>query len=189
MYGWGTRMRLKLGVTKAQLAREFKISRRTIHHWIETGQLDRDLAGGRTQYAPRSRPTHKLDRYKGIIEARLAEFPRLSAQRLFDEVRAARYEGSYGRVRDHVRSVRPRQPVAAAVRFETPPGRQGQVDFGTFTLPWGRRHADRIERGPRARWSVRFAICGRASSTVVSSRRDGGVVGFLVDWDVAPTAP
>ena len=27
------------------------------------------------------------------------------------------------------------------VRFETPAGRQGQVDFGTFTLPWGRRHA------------------------------------------------
>ena len=25
--------------------------------------------------------------------------------------------------------------------FETPAGRQGQVDFGTFTLPWGRRHA------------------------------------------------
>ena len=138
-------MRLKhyldLGVTKAELAREFKISRRTIHHWIETGQLDRDLAAGRTQYAPRSRPTHKLDPYKGIIEARLAEFPRLSAQRLLDEVRAAGYEGSYGRVRDHVRSVRPRQPVEAAVRFETPPGRQGQVDFGTFTLPWGRRYA------------------------------------------------
>ena len=99
------------------------LSGRTIHHRIETGQLDRDLGAGRTQYAPRSRPTHKLDRYKGIIEARLAEFPRLSAQRLFDEVRAARYEGSYGRVRDLVRSVRPRQPVAAAVRFETPLGR------------------------------------------------------------------
>ena len=27
------------------------------------------------------------------------------------------------------------------MRFETPAGRQGQVDFGTFTLPWGRRHA------------------------------------------------
>ena len=80
-------------------------------------------------------------RTRGSSRRRLAEFPRLSAQRLFDEVRAAGYEGSYGRVRDHVRSVRPRQPVAAAVRFETPPGRQGQVDFGTFTLPWGRRHA------------------------------------------------
>ena len=27
------------------------------------------------------------------------------------------------------------------MRFETPAGFQGQVDFGTFTLPWGRRHA------------------------------------------------
>ena len=37
--------------------------------------------------------------------------------------------------------VRPRPPVAPVVRFETPPGYQGQVDFGTFALPWGRRHA------------------------------------------------
>ena len=40
-----------------------------------------------------------------------------------------------------VRAVRPREPVEAVVRFETPAGRQGQVDFATFTLPWGRRHA------------------------------------------------
>ena len=79
---------LDQGMTKAELSRQFKISRGTIHHRIETGQLDRDLGAGRTQYAPRSRPTHKLDRYKGIIEARLAEFPRLSAQRLFDQMRA-----------------------------------------------------------------------------------------------------
>ena len=59
MYGWGTRIRLKhglgQGMTKAELARQFKIGRRTIHRWIETGQLYRDLAAGRTQYAPRSR--------------------------------------------------------------------------------------------------------------------------------------
>ena len=40
-----------------------------------------------------------------------------------------------------MRGVRPWEAVDAAVRFETPAGRQGQVDFGTFTLPWGRRHA------------------------------------------------
>ena len=68
---------------------------------------------------------HKLAPYTGIVEARLEEFPGLSATRLFDEVRA----------------VRPREPVEAVVRFETPAGRQGQVDFATFTRPWGRRHA------------------------------------------------
>ena len=84
---------------------------------------------------------HKLAPYTGIVEARLEEFPGLSAKRLFDEVRAAGYPGGYSRVRDYVRAVRPREPVEAVVRFETPAGRQGQVDFATFTLPWGRRHA------------------------------------------------
>ena len=141
-------MRLKQyldqGVSKTELSRRFGISRRTIHHWIETGQLERDLEAGPTRRAPRRR-AHKLDPYKAIIDERRREFPRLSAGcrrgRLFDEVRAAGYAGGYGRVNDHVRAVRPRDPVEPVVRYETPPGRQGQVDFGTFTLPWGRRHA------------------------------------------------
>lgn len=47
--------------------------------------------------------------HKGIIEARLAEFSRLSAPRWFDEVRAAGYARGYGRVRDYVRVMRPRE--------------------------------------------------------------------------------
>ena len=27
------------------------------------------------------------------------------------------------------------------MRFETAPGRQGQVDFAHFRLPWGKRYA------------------------------------------------
>ena len=79
--------------------------------------------------------------YKAIIDARLEAFPKLSAKRLFDEVRAAGYPGCYSRVNDYVRATRPREPVESLVRFETPAGHQGQVDFGTFTLPWARRHA------------------------------------------------
>ena len=103
--------------------------------------MDRDLSSGGARYSPRPAVPHKLAPYTGIIEARLEEFPGLSAKRLFDEVRAAGYPGGYSRVRDYVRAVRPREPVEAVVRFETPAGRQGQVDFATFTLPWGRRHA------------------------------------------------
>ena len=107
----------------------------------DTGQLDRDLAAGARGYSPRPPVAHKLDPYKAIIDARLEAFPKLSAKRLFDEVRAADYPGCYSRVNDYVRARRPREPVESLVRFETPAGRQGQVDFGTFTLPWGRRHA------------------------------------------------
>ena len=132
---------LDQGVSKAELSRRFGVNRRTIHYWIETGQLDREVLAGAGGYAPRPPVAHKLDPYKGIIDARLEAFPKLSAKRLFDEVRAAGYAGCYSRVSDYVRAVRPREPVEAPVRFETPAGRQGQVDFGTFTLPWGRRHA------------------------------------------------
>ena len=34
---------LQEGVTKAELARRFGVSRHTIHFWIESGQLDRGL--------------------------------------------------------------------------------------------------------------------------------------------------
>ena len=132
---------LDQGVSKAELSRRFGVNRRTIHYWIETGQLDREVSAGAGGYAPRAPVAHKLDPYKAIIDARLEAFPKLSAKRLFDEVRAAGYAGCYSRVSDYVRAARPREPVEAPVRFETPAGRQGQVDFGTFTLPWGRRHA------------------------------------------------
>ena len=132
---------LEQGVSKAELSRRFGVNRRTIEHWVKTDQLDRNLSAGARGYAPRPPVTHKLDPYKAIIDTRLDAFPKLSAQRLFDEVRAAGYPGGYSRVRDYVGAVRPGEPVEVSVRFETPAGRQGQVDFGTFTLPWGRRHA------------------------------------------------
>ena len=132
---------LDRGVSKAELSRRFGVNRRTIHNWVDTGQLDRDLAAGARGYSPRPPVAHKLDPYEAIIDARLEAFPKLSAKRLFDEVRAAGYPGCYSRVNDYVRATRPREPVVSLVRFETPAGRQGQVDFGTFTLPWGRRHA------------------------------------------------
>ena len=145
MYKWEIRMLLKhyldRGVSKAELSRRFGVNRRTIHNWVDTGQLDRDLAAGARGYSPRPPVAHKLAPYKAIIDARLEAFPKLSAKRLFDEVRAAGYPGCYSRVNDYVRATRPREPVESLVRFETPAGHQGQVDFGTFTLPWGRRHA------------------------------------------------
>ena len=125
------------GATKTERARRFGVSRRTIHYWIESGQLDRDLVRGQTRYTPQPAVASKLDPYKDIFEARLREFPKLSAQRLFDEVRAAGYSGCYSGVRNYVRTVRPRQAADPVVRFETPAGLQGQVDFGRFVLPWG----------------------------------------------------
>ena len=44
-------------------------------------------------------------------------------------------------VKRYVRQVRPQPGKEPVVRFETAPGRQGQVDFAEFRLPWGKRYA------------------------------------------------
>ena len=102
MHGWETRILLKHylepGVSKAALSRRFGVSRRTIHAWVETGQLDRALSSGRSRYAPRPAAPHTLNPYTGIINARPEEYSGLSAQRLSDEVRAAGDPGGYSRV-------------------------------------------------------------------------------------------
>ena len=49
---------LDQGVSKAELSRRFGANRRTIHYWIETGQLDRDLSAGARGYSPRPPVPH-----------------------------------------------------------------------------------------------------------------------------------
>jgi transposase len=132
---------LEQGVGKTALARRFGVSRRTVYHWIETAQLDRELDDAAVIYKPRPPVPKKLERYKGIIQARLQLHPRLTAQRLFDEIRGDGYAGGYTQLKDYVREIRPRELEDTVRRFETPAGFQGQVDFATFNLPWGRRYA------------------------------------------------
>jgi transposase len=132
---------LEQGLSKAEIARDLGISRRTVYHWIATEQLDRDLDNAPVRYAPRPPVERKIDGYRAIIDARLTEFPKLTATRLYDEIRAAGYAGGYTQVKEYVRGARPRQPADPVVRFETPPGRQAQIDFADFRLPWGRRYA------------------------------------------------
>lgn len=132
---------LEQGLNKAALAERLGISRRTVYYWVGSGQLDRELDDEPVRYRERPPVPHKLDAYCGIVEARLEEFPKLSAVRLFEEIKAAGYQGGYTQLKEFVRSVRPRPPADPVVRFETPPAHQAQVDFAEFRLPWGKRYA------------------------------------------------
>jgi transposase len=145
MFGRETRMVLRhyleQGTSKSALARQLGVSRDTIHRWIREGDLDRDLDTASVQYGPRPPAPTKLDRYKPIIEARLAAYPELSAVRLLEEIRAAGYTGGYSQLTAFVQRVRPTPPSEPVIRFETPAGRQAQVDFARFRFPWGIRYA------------------------------------------------
>ncbi len=147
---------LEQGMSKAAIARQVGINPRTVYRWIAAGQLDRELDDGAVRYGPRPSRPSKLDPYRGIIDTRLAEYPELSAVRLFNEVQAAGYPGGYGQVKRYVREVRPRPPEEPVQRFETPPGHQAQVDFAEFRLPWGKRYALIVVLGYSRRMWVQY---------------------------------
>ena len=120
-------------------ARRAGVGRTTMYRWIKAGLLDPEIEAIRARYAPRPVTIPKLEPYHPLIQTRLEAYPRLSATRLFAECRAAGYTGGITQLRDYVRGLRP--PPESVVRFETPPGHQGQVDFAHCRLPWGVRYA------------------------------------------------
>ncbi len=126
MIGIETRVSLRHYVeqelSKAAVARQVGVGERTVRRWIAAGQLDREVDGEPVEYGPTQRQSSRLDPYKEIIEARLAEYPELSVVRLFREVQATGYSGGYDQVKRHLREVRPQQPQQPVQRFETPPG-------------------------------------------------------------------
>ena len=130
---------LESGQSKTAMARDLGISRRLIYHWIETGQLDREVAAE----APRQRVTSapKLAPFHPLILERIAAFPALSAVRLLAECQAAGYTGGYFQLTQFLRQVRPQPTPEPVVRFETPPGVQAPFDFAEVRLPWGKRYA------------------------------------------------
>jgi len=123
---------LERGLSKAEVARELGISRRTVYHWIGTGQRDRELDEASARYGPHPPVARKIDAFRGIIDARLSEFPSLTATRLFAEIRAAGYAGGYTQVKDYVPQVRQprrrtpscasRPPRASRRRLTSPSG-------------------------------------------------------------------
>ncbi|MDA1349666.1 MAG: IS21 family transposase [Chloroflexi bacterium] len=149
---------LEQGMTKAAIARELGVKRRTVYRWIEARELDREVNDRQVQYGPRAPKRRKLDAYKSIIHARLEAYPHLTARRLLDEIQKAGYAGGYTQLTEYVRTVRPRPPEDPVVRFETPPGQQGQVDFADFRLPWGKRYAFLVVLGfSRVLWLQFFS--------------------------------
>jgi transposase len=143
---WETRVLLvhylEQGLSKAAIARQVGIDRRTVYRWIAAGELDPDPETGLLPHVARRAPQPcKLDPYRDIIRTRLATYPELSAVRLFEEVKAAGYCGAYTQLKDFVREIRPKPDPEPLVRFETESGHQAQVDFAQVRLPWGKRFA------------------------------------------------
>ena len=106
-----------------------------VHHDAVERALGLDTRGGVIPDALQARrfPPTLLDPYKPLIHETLAQYPQLTATRLFEMVKARGFVGGYERVKTYVRKsgIRPAKSEAF-FRLETLPGEQAQVDWGMF---------------------------------------------------------
>ena len=79
MYGREQRVLLRhylqrRGPSKAEIARELGVSRRTVYHWIASGQLDRELGDAQMRYAARPPVTRKVAPFAASSQPVLPSF-------------------------------------------------------------------------------------------------------------------
>ena len=96
--------------------------RKTVRKYV----LDPDVIPA---YKPRPLAAGKLDAFKPYLEERLKAGV-WNAAVLLRELKERSYAGSYTILKDWLQPQRKAARVVAVRRFETPPGRQAQVDWG-----------------------------------------------------------
>ena len=99
-----------------------------IHH----SAVDRVLSQAGMPKAERSPRASILDPYRPLLLETLAQYPRLTAARLYTMVQQRGYPGGPSHFRAQVAQLRPRPPSEAYLRLRTLPGKQAQVDWGHF---------------------------------------------------------
>lgn len=113
------------GLSVSAIARKLGLDRKTVRRHLARG-LELPV------YGPRPPRPRQLAPYEAYLRERIAAWPELSGKRLLREVRELGYVGCYSVLTDFLREARPLRPKAFEQRFETAPGRQGQVDFAQF---------------------------------------------------------
>lgn len=114
------------GYTIKQIARELGLARNTVRKALREEHSP--------QYSHRTPRASKLDPYKDYLRARLGQIPLISGVRLFEEIQTQGYTGACSILRDFLRPLRAQHAHDLTVRFETLPGQQAQVDWGSFGM-------------------------------------------------------
>lgn len=114
-----------------------KVSRNTVRRLLKGHRIQRDEGVPALPVkVPVPRPG-KLDAHIDVIHELLRRYPDITAQRVFEELRAKGYVGGYSSVSERLRAIRP-----APVRISLPTpsyasGEMGECDWSTYTLDFG----------------------------------------------------
>ena len=107
-------------LSAGQIARELKLSKKTVAKWIRRESYERPRKAARKS---------KLDPYKGQI-IRWVHQHDLSARQIFERVREAGFSGGYTILTDFIRQVRPKRQTAF-LTLHFAPAECAQVDWSS----------------------------------------------------------
>ena len=148
----------KQDLTRRAIARALGVSRNTVRKiLIAHGVARRAEQTALAIPQPRLARHTKLDDFHQKVTELFLRYPEITAQRVFEELRTAGYDGGYTQVKAHVRKVRKKEHPAPSL--ETPqhgPGEMAESDWSpyaidfldgqrrivqalSYVLPWSRR--------------------------------------------------
>ena len=126
------------GMSGRAIARAVGVSRKLVAKLLRQHDLDRTAPHLAIASAPARRPrASKLDQHRERIDGLLSRFPDITAQRVFEELRAVGFDGGYTVLKALVRKIRPRAaPTASHVTDQYEPGEMAECDWSPYTVPF-----------------------------------------------------
>lgn len=130
------------GMSIRKIASSLGISRNRIRRTLREHQRQRAEGVVPPELEPKVRRPSLLDAHDDTIKELLDRYPDITSVRLHEELSSRGFEGGYTIVKQRLRELRPRPVKEPVLRFETAPGKQGQVDYSPYDIDFteeGRR--------------------------------------------------
>jgi transposase len=120
--------RFQAGQSQRQIARDLHLARSTVQGVLAGVAAQRAEGSVPPELRPRSRRRSQVDAYEELLRDWLRRHPRLTARRLWEELKAQGFTGGYKQVWLRVRELRPRPGKLPVIRFETGMEMEGKVE-------------------------------------------------------------
>ncbi len=127
----------KQGATRRAIARALGVSRNTVRKLLEAHAAGReDVAQSAVPARPARAPRpSKLDAWKPRVAALIAKYADITAQRVFEILRAEGFTGGYSGVKKHLRAVRPPpKPTPSLTTPDYGPGEMSESDWSPYEV-------------------------------------------------------
>jgi transposase len=137
IHRWNNRQSLR------SIARELNLSRYQVTRVVRSREKNGDAQAAVENRIPPAglgavpkRRSSKLDPHAEQITELLERYPRITVQRIYEELSRDGYRGGYSILRQRVNELRKKPVKQLTVRFETAPGCQAQMDWASYEIPF-----------------------------------------------------